>query len=185
MSAEGLKRFLGEKGYTNLVQAVALEIPPSTQGATLPSGLIVMWSGSLTAVPEGWTLCDGLNGTPDLRDRFIVGTGNSEQPGGTGGNNTLTHSGVTVEDHAALTHSGCAVANHVAAATTAADVGATKIGSTTSTATLKAHTHNTPILTHAVTQPSSHAAQTHLVTQPMDHADTRPLFFKLAFIMKL
>lgn len=37
------------------------------------SGVIVMWSGSLGAIPTGWALCDGRNGTPDLRDRFIVG----------------------------------------------------------------------------------------------------------------
>jgi len=36
-------------------------------------GLIVMWSGPLSQLPPGWALCDGANGTPDLRDRFIVG----------------------------------------------------------------------------------------------------------------
>lgn len=41
--------------------------------STLPSGVIVMWSGS--SIPSGWALCDGTNGTPDLRDRFIVGAG--------------------------------------------------------------------------------------------------------------
>ena len=43
----------------------------------VPRGLIAMWSGSHTAVPTGWTLCNGttVNGlvTPDLRGRFIVG----------------------------------------------------------------------------------------------------------------
>jgi hypothetical protein len=37
----------------------------------VPSGLIAAWSGS--QLPPGWMLCDGTNGTPDLRDRFIVG----------------------------------------------------------------------------------------------------------------
>ncbi len=36
-------------------------------------GMIVMWSGPITTIPEGWKLCDGLNGTPDLRSRFVVG----------------------------------------------------------------------------------------------------------------
>jgi len=36
-------------------------------------GVIVMWSGPLGAIPTGWALCDGANGTPDLRDRFVVG----------------------------------------------------------------------------------------------------------------
>jgi microcystin-dependent protein len=39
----------------------------------LPRGSIIMWYG--TEVPEGWILCDGTNGTPDLRGRFVVGTG--------------------------------------------------------------------------------------------------------------
>jgi len=42
-------------------------------GSGLPTGVIVMWSGSMASIPTGWALCDGANGTPDLRDRFIVG----------------------------------------------------------------------------------------------------------------
>ena len=36
-----------------------------------------MWSGSVGSVPSGYKLCDGNDGTPDLRDRFIVGAGNN------------------------------------------------------------------------------------------------------------
>lgn len=54
----------------------------------IPSGLICMWSGS--SVPTGWYLCNGQNGTPDLRDRFIVGSGSSYQIGATGGENSHT-----------------------------------------------------------------------------------------------
>lgn len=39
------------------------------------SGVIVIWSGSLGTVPEGWLICDGTSGTPDLRDKFVVGQG--------------------------------------------------------------------------------------------------------------
>jgi len=39
----------------------------------IPPGVIVMWSGSISDIPEGWILCDGENNTPDLRDKFIVG----------------------------------------------------------------------------------------------------------------
>lgn len=41
----------------------------------IPSGVIVMWSGSIDSIPTDWVLCDGKNGTPDLRERFIVGAG--------------------------------------------------------------------------------------------------------------
>jgi hypothetical protein len=44
------------------------------------SGMIMMWSGSLSSIGvgglAGWSLCDGSNGTPDLRDRFVIGAGN-------------------------------------------------------------------------------------------------------------
>lgn len=46
---------------------------PPTEFSGIPSGVIVMWSGSSDNIPEGWFLCNGDNGTPDLRDRFIVG----------------------------------------------------------------------------------------------------------------
>ena len=51
----------------------------------LPVGTIVMWSGDINAIPNGWQLCDGTKGTPDLRNRFIVGAGSGYNPGATGG----------------------------------------------------------------------------------------------------
>jgi len=51
----------------------------------LPTGVILMWSGSIATIPSGWLLCDGTNGTPDLRNRFIVGAGSTYAVGGTGG----------------------------------------------------------------------------------------------------
>lgn len=45
---------------------------------SLPKGIITMWSGSIAAIPSGWALCDGTNGTPDLRDRFIAGARQDE-----------------------------------------------------------------------------------------------------------
>jgi hypothetical protein len=66
-----------------------------------PSGVIAWWSGSEASIPGGWLLCNGLNGTPDLRDQFIVGAGSHYSKGSTGGSNTVTTSGtVTVAGHA-------------------------------------------------------------------------------------
>lgn len=47
----------------------------------IPRGGIILWSGSVTNVPSGWALCDGQNGTPDLRDRFIMGHSASAEDG--------------------------------------------------------------------------------------------------------
>ena len=45
--------------------------------APIPSGSIVLWSGSIGSIPVGWYLCDGTNGTPNLKNSFIVGAGGS------------------------------------------------------------------------------------------------------------
>jgi len=51
----------------------------------IPSGGIIIWSGSAAAIPSGWYLCDGTNSTPNLRDRFVVGAGTTYAVGATGG----------------------------------------------------------------------------------------------------
>lgn len=60
----------------------------STSTSSIPSGIIAMWSGIVSNIPDGWLLCDGNNGTPNLLDRFIVGAGSSYTPGVMGGSAT-------------------------------------------------------------------------------------------------
>ncbi|HEX7860218.1 MAG TPA: hypothetical protein VF773_07835 [Verrucomicrobiae bacterium] len=73
------------------------QITSSTGNTTfhmVPRGGIILWSGSVTNVPAGWALCDGQNGTPDLRDRFVLGHSNAAPDGligETGGTNSHTH----------------------------------------------------------------------------------------------
>ena len=40
---------------------------------TVPSGIITMWSGTIATIPTGWLLCNGSSGTPDLRNKFVIG----------------------------------------------------------------------------------------------------------------
>lgn len=49
-----------------------------------------MWSGQSTNIPDGWALCNGQNGTPNLTDKFIIGAGAGYTAGATGGNKTKT-----------------------------------------------------------------------------------------------
>ena len=59
---------------------------PGSAGSTgIPSGFIGLWSGAANAIPSGWYLCDGNNGTPNLKNRFVVGAGDSYNVGVTGG----------------------------------------------------------------------------------------------------
>ena len=53
--------------------------------SSIPSGGIIIWSGSAASIPSGWYLCNGSNGTPNLRDRFVVGAGSTYDVGNTGG----------------------------------------------------------------------------------------------------
>lgn len=64
-----------------------------------PIGGIIMWSGM--TVPTGWSLCDGSNSTPDLRNRFIVGSGGEYTTGNTGGSKEVT---LTVDQIPPHTH---------------------------------------------------------------------------------
>ncbi|MFA5859814.1 MAG: right-handed parallel beta-helix repeat-containing protein [Elusimicrobiota bacterium] len=63
----------------------------NTEFYMVPQGAIIMWSGAINSIPTGWALCNGSNGTPDLRDKFIVGAGNSYNVADTGGSTTMAH----------------------------------------------------------------------------------------------
>jgi hypothetical protein len=93
----------------------------STQIATtafvrdiIPTGIISLWYGSVASIPSGWYLCNGSNGTPDLRDKFIVGAGSTYAVAATGGsaNATLvshTHTATSVVTDPGHTHGGVQV----------------------------------------------------------------------------
>lgn len=67
-----------------------VEVTGQSGGGGVPSGGIILWSGAANAIPTGWYLCDGQNGTPDLRDKFVVGAGNNYAVGATGGSADAT-----------------------------------------------------------------------------------------------
>jgi hypothetical protein len=120
---------------SDLIELVA------AQAGGIPSGCILMWHGTIATIPTGWALCNGQNGTPDLRDKFIVGatqddtgtaktniTGTLTQSGGAASHHhadhTVTqpsahtissHAGAGVADHSSLTHSGAGVSAHAGA----------------------------------------------------------------------
>ena len=75
---------------------------------TFVKGMIMMWSGIADDIPTGWQLCNGTNGTPDLRDRFVIGAGGNYEVNATGGskdavlvshNHTVSGSTNTTGDH--------------------------------------------------------------------------------------
>ena len=84
----GLEDKDGEKGNNGQVLTSTgsqVNWVDATSVGAVPAGIIVMWSGATNAIPSGWYLCNGANGTPDLRDRFVIGAGSGYGVGATGG----------------------------------------------------------------------------------------------------
>jgi hypothetical protein len=82
-------KFVLEDANSNLIASYdniygILGTVPATSSA-FTTGMILLWSGSTGSIPSGFYLCNGSNGTPDLRDRFIVGAGGSYTVAQTGG----------------------------------------------------------------------------------------------------
>jgi len=73
---------VGDSGQALLSRGAGLS---PQWGTVFVSGMIMLWSGSIASIPSGWYLCDGNNSTPDLRDRFVVGAGNTYSVDDTGG----------------------------------------------------------------------------------------------------
>lgn len=149
-------------------------------GAVVPTGGIIIWSGSSASIPSGWLLCDGSSGTPDLRDRFVVGAGSTYAVAATGGSNTVTLSTSQIPSH-----------THTFSATTSTNGAHThtyqlpdlisngerdnnqQFGDTTSTATTSsagAHTHTVSGTTASAGSDGSH--------------ENRPPYYALCYIMK-
>lgn len=87
----------GHMGYGSGADADLLDGYHLSQilGDVLPVGSIVIWEGSAGTIPQGWAICNGANGTPDLRDRFVMGC-NLNEIGQTGGRSSISDAGGTV-----------------------------------------------------------------------------------------
>lgn len=119
--------------FPNLDQPVT--VTPAQINSPIPRGLISLWSGSVATVPTGWVLCDGLNSTPDLRNRFVIGAGDTYSVGSTGGSTTQT---LSVGNLPAHTHT---------------------VSGTTGAAGSHTHTINDPGHAHSYTAGGSNTAQ--------------------------
>jgi hypothetical protein len=81
------------------------------QSNSMPLGVILLWSGSVATIPAGFALCDGLNGTPNLTDKFVIGAGSlTYDPGDAGG--TTTHSHANTLDSAGTHTHPLTIATH-------------------------------------------------------------------------
>ena len=74
-------------------------IDSSGNASAFVTGMIILWYGDTSNIPGGWVLCNGQNGTPDLRNRFVIGAGDNFSAGDTGGNNLLTLTEANLPSH--------------------------------------------------------------------------------------
>jgi len=158
--------------------------------ANTPSGIITMWYGTAATVPAGWSICDGTLGTPDLRDRFIVGAGNSyataaasslsttsvstnagsHNHGGTTGSTAISEAQMPSHTHATATLHSRTVSNGGSASDMLTNV---NVG--TPVTNLNANTGGGLGHTHTISSDGTH---NHTV-------NVLPPYYALYFIMKL
>lgn len=145
----------------------------SGQTSLVPSGVIVLWSGTTGNIPSGWYLCDGTNGTPNLTDRFVVGAGGSYGVGNTGGANSVTLTTSQIPSH---THTFSGTTNSAAAFS-----GANMLGNGSSIG------QGAGNLNHAYRGDGTHShtfSGTTASTGGGSSHENRPPYYALAYIMK-
>ena len=71
----------------------------SQNESSIPKGTILPWYGKSSDIPDGFALCDGTKGTPDLRNRFLVGAGSNYALGDTGGEDQVRLTGTQIGNH--------------------------------------------------------------------------------------
>ncbi|MEQ9414039.1 MAG: hypothetical protein RIF39_09420 [Cyclobacteriaceae bacterium] len=164
----------------------------------IPAGGIIMWSGSIASIPTGWALCDGGNGTPDLRNRFIVGAGATYNPGNTGGEDrvTLNATQLPSHQHTGITSLG---GSHVHDYRDTYHAEAVRTGVSPTNGGVQfwssnfmgsgASDQDNDWLYYVNRQTTSGGLHTHTFTTDVTGGnqsfENKPLFFSLAYIMKL
>jgi hypothetical protein len=122
--------------YDNLYGIIGATPPAATP---IPAGGIFLWSGSIGSIPAGYVLCNGSNGTPDLRDRFVVGAGSTYAVDATGGSANaivVSHTHTATSTDSGHTHSYTTPVNYnVGGATGVGGVAADQSASTTASGT--------------------------------------------------
>jgi hypothetical protein len=138
--------------YDNLYGIIGAAPPAATP---IPAGGIFLWSGSIGSIPAGYVLCNGSNGTPDLRDRFVVGAGSTYAVNATGGSAnavvvshthaaTVTDPGHTHATGSAAGGSGITTVHEVGAGSTFVVTATTGISVTNATAGVSGTNANLP-----------------------------------------
>lgn len=84
-----------------IVNGESVDIPSGAPsgGESLPIGSVIMWAGTLETIPTGWHLCNGEDGTIDLRGMFALGAGGAYNLGDSGGSEEVTLTVNQIPEH--------------------------------------------------------------------------------------
>jgi hypothetical protein len=162
----------------------------------LPIGGIILWYGDTNTIPSGFALCDGMNGTPDLRDKFIVGAGGAYAVGAMDGTSTHTHTQVNTGSEASHTHTQGNTGSesshtHNISGTTSSGNTSAGMESGQNNYSHENHTHNYNITSeagsaHSHTNPTTGAGSAHSHTNPTTDASSNlPPYKAVVYIMRI
>jgi microcystin-dependent protein len=146
-AGEAAQLYADGAGSGAAVTLVSDKLRGIVPAGVVPSGGIIMWSGSVASIPSGWFLCDGTNSTPDLRDRFVVGAGSSYAVGATGGADSVTLSTSQIPSHShsfSATTGGSGSHSHTYSGTTSTVSNDHTHNFSGTTSTIGDHTHSIP-----------------------------------------
>jgi len=200
----GLK--LSNKGSSASI--TDLDISKLKPAVGIPPGIIIMFSGDSSFVPSNWAFCDGRRGTPDLRNRFILG-GSGTRGGARGGSSSVgvvshSHTGSKSSSagshkHTASYSGGTSTSSgnhsHRVAAASEEKIHLETIGYTNNnfnwgygtepTTWNGKHSHKVRVGTVSTNSTGSHKHTATMTTASGGSGSNLPPYYKLAFIMKV
>jgi hypothetical protein len=162
---------------TNNTQIATTAFVTTAVAASFPTGGIILWSGSVASIPSGWALCNGSNGTPDLRNRFVVGAGSTYSVNATGGSADAI---VVSHTHTATSTSTVTDPGHthtIPTSETGDGFGKADVGNAVTEGTLTTNSSTTGVTVATSTSVAS--------TGSSGTNANLPPYYALAYIMKL
>lgn len=166
----------------------------STSATNIPTDSVMMWHGLIENIPDGWELCDGQDGRPDYREKFVRGAADTVEPGGTGGSDTHQHTDVNGGAHS--DHSQTSAGSHDhggdtdtnGAHTHSSASQETEVGAIVSIlmSQVSAGDHS-----HSIGTADNHSDHSVVGQSPANHNhepygndNTRPAYYEILFIIK-
>lgn len=140
-------------------------------GAIIENDIIALWNGwdAELATPDNWQYCNGSNGSPDLRNKYVKGAGTGANAGTTGGSTTNVHD---------ITHGHTGASHTQGGFTTGTGTGGTIANTGSCCSVVLGHTHSYSATDATTVTPNTYS-------DPLTTTETvEPAYTKLGAIQK-